>query len=169
MNVRKGDTVLVLAGKDRGKRGVVERIERTKRGLGVVVPGINMAKRHQRPKSRTQQAGILDLPVPLHLSNVQVVCPRCDRPTRDLAPAARGNLAARSRLPALRRADGGGQVTDEKPKRTAAAQAASRRPARSAPPGGRGSRRARTQAQPAGRGRWAPAPLPRRGGAGHAP
>jgi len=82
MNVKKGDTVVVLAGKDRGKRGVVERIERTKRGLGVVVPGINMAKRHQRAKTRTQSAGILDLPVPLHLSNVQVVCPRCDRPTR---------------------------------------------------------------------------------------
>jgi large subunit ribosomal protein L24 len=82
MNVRKGDTVLVLAGKDRGKRGTVERVERTKRGLGVVVPGLNMAKRHQRPRTRTQQAGILDLPVPIHVSNVQVVCPRCNRPTR---------------------------------------------------------------------------------------
>jgi len=82
MKVRKGDTVIVLAGKDRGKRGVVERIERTKRGFGVVVPGINMAKRHQRPRQQRQTAGILDLPVPLHLSNVQVVCPRCDRPTR---------------------------------------------------------------------------------------
>ncbi|MDP9250527.1 MAG: 50S ribosomal protein L24 [Chloroflexota bacterium] len=82
MNIRKGDTVMVLAGKDRGKRGTVERIERTKRGFGVVIPGINMAKRHQRPRSRTQQAGILDLPVPLHVSNVQLVCPRCDRPTR---------------------------------------------------------------------------------------
>jgi large subunit ribosomal protein L24 len=82
MNVRKGDTVLVLAGKDRGKRGTVERVERTKRGLGVVVPGLNMAKRHQRPRSRTQQAGILDLPVPIHVSNVQVVCPRCNKPTR---------------------------------------------------------------------------------------
>jgi large subunit ribosomal protein L24 len=81
-SVRKGDTVLVLTGKDRGKRGTVERIEQTKRGLGVVVPGLNMAKRHQRPRSRTQQAGILDLPVPLHVSNVMVVCPRCDRPTR---------------------------------------------------------------------------------------
>jgi large subunit ribosomal protein L24 len=81
-NVRKGDTVFVLTGKDRGKRGTVERIEQTKRGLGVVVPGLNMAKRHQRPRTRTQQAGILDLPVPLHISNVQVVCPRCDKPTR---------------------------------------------------------------------------------------
>ena len=82
MNIRKGDTVLVLAGKDRGKRGTVERVEVTKRGLGVVVPGINMAKKHQRPKTRTQQAGILEIPMALHVSNVQVVCPRCDKPTR---------------------------------------------------------------------------------------
>ncbi len=82
MNVRRGDTVLVLAGKDRGKRGTVERVEKTKRGFGVVIPGINMAKRHQRARSRTQTAGILDIPVPLHVSNVQVVCPRCNRPTR---------------------------------------------------------------------------------------
>jgi large subunit ribosomal protein L24 len=82
MDVRKGDTVLVLAGKDAGKRGTVERVEKTKRGFGVVVPGINMAKRHQRARSRTQTAGILDIPVPLHVSNVQVVCPRCNQPTR---------------------------------------------------------------------------------------
>jgi large subunit ribosomal protein L24 len=82
MNVRRGDTVLVLAGKDRGKRGTVERVEKTKRGFGVVIPGINMAKRHQRARSRTQSAGIIDLPVPIHISNVQVVCPRCNRPTR---------------------------------------------------------------------------------------
>jgi large subunit ribosomal protein L24 len=82
VTVKKGDTVLVLAGKDRGKQGTVERIERTKRGLGVVVPGINMAKRHQRPRTQRQQGGIIDLPVPIHISNVQVVCPRCNKPTR---------------------------------------------------------------------------------------
>ena len=82
MGVRSGDTVLVLAGKDRGKRGTVERVQLTKRGLAVVIPGINMAKRHQKARSRTQSAGIIDVPQPLHISNVQVVCPRCDRPTR---------------------------------------------------------------------------------------
>ena len=82
MNVRRGDTVLVLAGKDRGKRGTVDRVQRTKRGFGVVINGINMAKRHQKSRSRTQQAGIIDLPVPLHVSNVQIICPHCDRPTR---------------------------------------------------------------------------------------
>jgi large subunit ribosomal protein L24 len=82
MSVRKGDTVLVLAGKDRGKRGTVERVERTDRGPAVVVPGVNMAKKHQRAVGRTRQGGILDLPMPIHASNVQVVCPRCDKPTR---------------------------------------------------------------------------------------
>jgi large subunit ribosomal protein L24 len=98
VNVRKGDTVLVLAGKDRGKRGRVERVERTKRGYGVVIPGINMAKRHQRAQSRTQQAGIIDLPVPLHVSNVQVVCPRCDRPTRVGHSKSEGEHAQSTRI-----------------------------------------------------------------------
>ena len=82
MDVRKGDTVLVLTGKDAGKRGTVDRVQKTKRGFGVVIPGINMAKRHQRSRSRTQAGGILDIPVPVHISNVQVVCPRCGTPTR---------------------------------------------------------------------------------------
>jgi large subunit ribosomal protein L24 len=81
-SIRKGDTVLVLAGKDRGKRGTVERLERTKRGPAVVIPGINMAKKHKRAASQTQSGGILDIPMPLDVSNVQVVCPHCDKPTR---------------------------------------------------------------------------------------
>jgi large subunit ribosomal protein L24 len=81
--VRKGDTIMVLAGKDRGKRGKVERVQRTRRGMAVVVPGINMAKRHQRSRGgRTQSGGIIDLPMPVQISNVMVVCPNCDKPTR---------------------------------------------------------------------------------------
>ena len=98
MDVRKGDTVLVLAGKDRGKRGTVERVEKTKRGFGVVVPGINMARRHQRARSRTQTAGILDIPVPIHISNVQVVCPRCNQPTRVGHGRLEGEHARSTRL-----------------------------------------------------------------------
>jgi large subunit ribosomal protein L24 len=98
MDVRKGDTVLVLAGKDRGKRGTVDRVERTKRGYGVVIPGINMARRHQRARSRTQQAGILDIPVPIHVSNVQVVCPRCNKPTRVAHGRLEGEKGRRTRL-----------------------------------------------------------------------
>ena len=98
MDVRKGDTVLVLAGKDRGKRGTVDRVEKTKRGFGVVIPGINMAKRHQRARSRTQSAGIIDLPVPIHVSNVQVVCPRCNQPTRIAHGTSEGEHRRRTRV-----------------------------------------------------------------------
>ncbi len=97
-NVKKGDQVLVIAGKDRGKRGTVDRVERTKRGLGVVVPGVNMAKKHQRPRSQTQQAGILDIPVPLHVSNVMVICPACDKPTRIAHAHVQGDPRRRVRV-----------------------------------------------------------------------
>ncbi len=96
-SVRKGDTVLVIAGKDRGKRGTVDRVERTKRGLGVVIPGINVAKKHRRPRSQTEQAGILDMPVPLHVSNVMVVCPSCDKPTRVVHAHVEGDEKRRVR------------------------------------------------------------------------
>lgn len=86
--IRKGDEVLVLTGKDAGKRGIVERLVRPDR---VVVGGINMAKRHTKPRARqgrtesaprVQQGGILDKTMPLDISNVMVVCPACSRPTR---------------------------------------------------------------------------------------
>src|SRR5574340_351749 len=87
-DVRKGDTVLILRGKDASKRGTVERIVRPDR---VVIEGLNVAKKHQKPRQRTnqsdrvpqlQQGGIIDVAQPLHMSNVMVVCGRCDRPTR---------------------------------------------------------------------------------------
>jgi large subunit ribosomal protein L24 len=86
--VRRGDEVVVLTGKDAGKRGTVERVVRPDR---VVVGGLNMAKRHTKPRARqgrteaaptVQQGGILDKTMPLHVSNVMVICPSCSRPTR---------------------------------------------------------------------------------------
>jgi len=97
-NVKKGDTVLVIAGKDRGKRGTVDRVEKIKRGLGVVIPGINMSRKHQRARTRTQQAGILDVPVPLNVSNVMVVCPNCEKPTRVAHAHLEGDLKRRVRV-----------------------------------------------------------------------
>jgi large subunit ribosomal protein L24 len=107
-DIRKGDTVVVLAGKDAGKRGTVERVMRRRGttygrhklphpGAGplsqahVVINGINVAKRHTKPRPsqsqsdrvpQMQQGGILDIAQPLPLSKVMLVCPRCDRPTR---------------------------------------------------------------------------------------
>ena len=108
-DLRRGDEVVVLTGKDAGKKGTVERVIRATGGrttgrtpgaagrrparphVSVVVEGLNIAKRHTRPRQRQtrgtqmpqiQAGGILDLPQPLDVSNVMLVCPACGRPTR---------------------------------------------------------------------------------------
>jgi large subunit ribosomal protein L24 len=106
--IRKGDTVVVLAGKDAGKRGQVEQVIRrepaasplrssyrrvsTRGGVAVVVSGLNIARKHTKPRQRTQggpgsmptvdPGGILDHAMPIPASRVMVVCSHCDRPTR---------------------------------------------------------------------------------------
>jgi len=92
--IRAGDTVLVLAGKDAGKRGEVKRIDRPAlegQPYRVLVEGLNIAKRHTKPRPRMnqsdrtprmQQGGIIDKPMPIAIGRVMLVCPRCDRPTR---------------------------------------------------------------------------------------
>lgn len=80
MKVRKGDRVQVLAGKDRGREGVVKLAipERNK----VVVEGINVAKRHTKPRSAEDAGGIVDKEMPLDVSNVAVLSPADGKPTR---------------------------------------------------------------------------------------
>ena len=80
MKIKKGDRVRVLTGKDRGKEGEVMRAipERDK----VIVDGVNVAKKHQRPTQATQQGGIIDKDMPIQVSNVALVCPSCGKPTR---------------------------------------------------------------------------------------
>ncbi len=104
--IRKGDTVVVLAGKDAGKRGVVERVIRrlpaprgrsmfrrgsTAGGVTVVVEGVNIAKRHTKPRQtssstdrmpKVQQGGILEIAQPMPIGKVMVVCSSCGKPTR---------------------------------------------------------------------------------------
>ena len=79
LHVHKGDTVLVLAGKDRGKRGKV--LSTMPRDNKVIVEGVNMVKKHVRAGAGVQ-AGIIDKTMPLHVSNVMVVCTECGQPTR---------------------------------------------------------------------------------------
>jgi large subunit ribosomal protein L24 len=79
LHVHKGDTVLVLTGKDRGKRGTVQRA--MPRENKVIVEGINIAKKHMKA-GRGMQAGIIEKAMPLHASNVMVVCTECGKPTR---------------------------------------------------------------------------------------
>jgi large subunit ribosomal protein L24 len=80
VHVRRGDTVAVIAGRDRGKRGKVLRVL-PDRGR-VVVEKINLMKKHQRPTQKLRQGGIIEREGALALSNVLVVCGRCDRPVR---------------------------------------------------------------------------------------
>ena len=105
--IRKGDTVVVLSGKDAGKRGTVERVIRrdasprggrsvfrrgsSAGGVSVVVEGVNIAKRHTKPRQtssstdrmpKIQQGGILEIAQPLPIGKVMVVCSSCGKPTR---------------------------------------------------------------------------------------
>jgi large subunit ribosomal protein L24 len=105
--IRKGDTVVVLSGRDAGKRGTVERVIRrdaspnggrsifrrgsSAAGVSVVVEGVNIAKRHTKPRQRAgatdrmpkiQQGGILEIAQPLPIGKVMVVCGSCGKPTR---------------------------------------------------------------------------------------
>ena len=80
LHVHKGDTVLVLSGKDRGKQALVERT--MPRENRVIVEGVNIAKKRVRAGRGIMQAGIIEKAMPLHASNVMVVCPSCHEPTR---------------------------------------------------------------------------------------
>ncbi|MBC8364560.1 MAG: 50S ribosomal protein L24 [Actinobacteria bacterium] len=80
MKIRKGDKVRVLTGKDRGKEGVVSRALPT--DDKVIIEGVNLAKRHQKPTKATMQGGIIDKAMPIHVSNVAVLSPADDKPTR---------------------------------------------------------------------------------------
>ncbi len=84
MRIKRGDTVMVISGNDKGETGTVQRV--LPEGSRVVVSGINIIKKHQRPvqtggRSKTQP-GIIEFEAPVHISNVQLVCPSCHKPTR---------------------------------------------------------------------------------------
>ena len=80
MKIRKNDTVLIIAGKDRGKKGKVRKA--LPREGEVIVEGINMIKRHSRAKGQARQAGIIELEAPLDVSNVILICNKCNKPAR---------------------------------------------------------------------------------------
>src|SRR3989441_11831636 len=79
-HVRKGDTVVVVAGKDRGKSGKVLGVFRL--DGKVTVERINIIKRHTKPTQQNRQGGILEREAPIQLSNVMLYCSTCQKPTR---------------------------------------------------------------------------------------
>lgn len=80
LSVKKDDTVVVLTGKNKSKRGRVISVIPAKKKL--VVEGVNVKKKHMKPNKQFQQGGIIEKEAPIYVSNVMLVCPKCDKPTR---------------------------------------------------------------------------------------
>ena len=80
VHVKKGDRVYVLSGEDKGKSGKILRVlPKENRGI---VDGINIVKKHTRPTRTNTQGGIIESPAPMDASNVMLICPSCDKPSR---------------------------------------------------------------------------------------
>ncbi|MES0278194.1 MAG: 50S ribosomal protein L24 [Dehalococcoidales bacterium] len=80
MKIRKNDTVLVVAGRDKGKKGKVRVAIPKKERL--LIDGINMIKKHARPTGQARQAGIIEREAPIHVSSVMLLCEKCGKPAR---------------------------------------------------------------------------------------
>ena len=80
MNVKKGDTIVVLSGKDKGKQGKV--LKSDPKGGKVIVEGVNVAMKHRKPRKQGEEGGIIKVETPIYACKVMVVCPKCGKPTR---------------------------------------------------------------------------------------
>lgn len=78
--LRKGDEVMILSGRSKGESGKIEDIDK-KKGR-VYIAGKNLGKRHQKPDMQNNEGGIIEVPMPLHISNVALVDPKTSKPTR---------------------------------------------------------------------------------------
>ena len=80
MKIKKDDKVIVLSGKDKGKQGKI--LSADPKAMKVVVEGVNVATKHQKPMKQGQEGGIIKVETPIYASKVQLVCPKCDKGTR---------------------------------------------------------------------------------------
>lgn len=80
MKIRRNDTVLIICGKDRGRKGKVLKCFPKERKI--VVEGLNLRKKHIRPRREGEKGQIVEIPAPLDVSNVKLLCPKCSKPTR---------------------------------------------------------------------------------------
>ncbi len=80
MKIRKEDNVLVITGKDKGKKGKVRFVYPGKNR--VLIEGVNMIKTHSRARQQVKQAGLIEREAPIALSNVMLICTRCNKPAR---------------------------------------------------------------------------------------
>lgn len=80
MKVKRGDLILITAGKDRGKQGKIEKVNQNEET--VVIPGLNIYKRHLKKKDDRSVSGIIEFSRPIPVANISLICPKCKKPTR---------------------------------------------------------------------------------------
>ena len=80
MNIKKDDKVVVLSGKDKGKEGKI--LTADPKAMKLVVEGVNVATKHQKPRKQGEEGGIIKKETPIYASKVMTVCPKCDKATR---------------------------------------------------------------------------------------
>jgi len=80
MKLKKGDEVIIIAGKDKGRKGKIEKIFPAERK--VLIPGINTVKKHVKPKKEGEKGGIVEVAKPIDISKVALICPKCGKLTR---------------------------------------------------------------------------------------
>ena len=80
MHIKTNDTIIVLAGRDRGKQGKVMSVD-PKAGKAIV-EGVSVAKKHVKPRKQGEPGGIITMETPIYVSKLMRVCPKCDKPTR---------------------------------------------------------------------------------------
>ena len=80
MNIKKDDKVVVLSGKDKGKEGKI--LTADPKAMKVIVEGVNVATKHQKPRKQGEEGGIIKVETPIYASKVQLVCPKCGKATR---------------------------------------------------------------------------------------
>jgi large subunit ribosomal protein L24 len=117
MRIKRGDLVQILSGKDRGKQGKV--LEARPKESRVVIENLNIVKRHTKPRAirdssrmggpTMEPGGVIDKPAPINVSNVMIVCPSCDRPTR-IGITVKDIKGKKVKVRVCRRADCGQEI-----------------------------------------------------------
>jgi len=80
MKIKKNDQILIIAGKDKGKKGKVLEVLPTLEKI--VVENANLAKKHHKPRKQGEKGQVIEVPRPMHISNVKLICPKCGQATR---------------------------------------------------------------------------------------
>jgi len=93
MRIKREDIVLIIAGKDKGKKGKVRQV--MPRDGVLIIEGINIIKRHMKPRGQARQAGIIEREAPIRISNVMLLCPKCNKPVRVGSGILEGGKRAR--------------------------------------------------------------------------